>query len=186
MDNPVVKPEPYIPDFSMKPTTDIVYLKLSRGYYIASRRATFLGRSKHSEHTEDEVFHKECINAKLLTNINSISDTAQLKNDRLTVISERESGDKESDDPQSVKLQDEGDASRQGQKADVVSFTNVTVEVETNTDNMNPGMKDNENVPADPTSAVSRDKNKNKSDTDENIPLMERTDLHVHLSDLPV
>lgn len=181
LENSVVKPEPYIPDFSMKPATDIVYLKLSMGYYIASRRATFLARSKHSEHTEDEVFQKECLSAKLLKNINSISDTAEYKNEQLSVMYESENRDKENDDSQ---LQTGGEKSKelphypacQGIATDLVS-DDVSVIVEVETNNVMPSKKDDDNVSPKETK---------KLGNDEQMPLMNRTDLNVHLSNLPV
>ena len=65
-DSIYVKQEPYIPDFSMKAQDNILFLKIRRSHYIVARRATLLGRSKHIDLKDDEVFTKEWTKASQL------------------------------------------------------------------------------------------------------------------------
>lgn len=51
--------EPFIPDYSLKAVCDLQFLKITRAHYIAARRATILGQSKHHNTVPEEVFAKE-------------------------------------------------------------------------------------------------------------------------------
>ncbi|XP_064600881.1 unextended protein-like [Liolophura sinensis] len=51
--------EPFIPDYSLKAVCDLQFLKITRAHYIAARRATILGQSKHHNTVPEEAFAKE-------------------------------------------------------------------------------------------------------------------------------
>lgn len=64
-DSIYAKTSPYIPDFSLRAVSQLLFLRLRRGQYIAARRATLMGRS-HIQNSEDETFTKEWKKASLL------------------------------------------------------------------------------------------------------------------------
>ena len=54
------KHEHYIPDFSVKATNSVIFMRIRRDHYIAARRATLMGRSKYRmSNAEDETFNRE-------------------------------------------------------------------------------------------------------------------------------
>ncbi|XP_052830425.1 metal transporter CNNM4 [Octopus bimaculoides] len=57
----VIKQEPYTPDYSVKALTDLQYLLIPRGKYIAARRATLFGQKRESlaSQIEAETFKQE-------------------------------------------------------------------------------------------------------------------------------
>lgn len=61
----VMKSEPYVPDFSVRATTNLQYLLIKRGQYIAARRATLLSLSQNAS-PQDDTFTKEWTKATLL------------------------------------------------------------------------------------------------------------------------
>ncbi|KAJ8317655.1 hypothetical protein KUTeg_005559 [Tegillarca granosa] len=65
------KNSPYIPDFSIRAISQLLFLRLRRAQYIAARRATLMGRSK-MHNLEDETFTKEWKKASLIAKMNNL------------------------------------------------------------------------------------------------------------------
>jgi len=47
-DSIYIKNEPYIPDFSVRATDQILFLRIKRAHYIVARRATMMGRNEQN------------------------------------------------------------------------------------------------------------------------------------------
>ncbi|XP_060594921.1 metal transporter CNNM4-like isoform X2 [Ruditapes philippinarum] len=58
-DSMYVKHEQYIPDFTLKATESLLFLRITRPQYIVARRATMMGLSKQNTMKDDEAFTKE-------------------------------------------------------------------------------------------------------------------------------
>lgn len=61
--------EPYIPDFSVRVDSNLLFVRISRAQYIAARRATMMGKANVK--SEDEAFAKEWHKAKILSNLSN-------------------------------------------------------------------------------------------------------------------
>lgn len=61
--------EPYIPDFSVRVDSNLLFVRISRAQYIAARRATLMGKANVK--SEDEAFAKEWHKAKILSNLSN-------------------------------------------------------------------------------------------------------------------
>lgn len=64
----------YIPDFSLKATSTITYLKIRRAHYIASRKITLISKTTVREEEENEAFDREMQKASWLSNASNNSD----------------------------------------------------------------------------------------------------------------
>ncbi|OWF38439.1 metal transporter CNNM4-like [Mizuhopecten yessoensis] len=74
-DSVYVEHKPYIPDFTIRAVSPLLFIKIGRGHYIAARRATLMGRAKNKlANAEDETFKREWKKATLISNASS-SDT---------------------------------------------------------------------------------------------------------------
>ncbi|XP_062622219.1 metal transporter CNNM4-like [Saccostrea cucullata] len=63
------KLEPYIPDFSVRVESNLLFVRVRRAEYIAARRATMMGKTNVK--SEDEAFAKEWHKAKILSNLSN-------------------------------------------------------------------------------------------------------------------
>ncbi|KAK3095751.1 hypothetical protein FSP39_018578 [Pinctada imbricata] len=73
-DSLYVKSEPYIPDFTVRADSDLLFLRIRRAFYIAARRSTLMGRSVKVKENDDEAFNKEWKKARFLTNLSGNCD----------------------------------------------------------------------------------------------------------------
>lgn len=48
----------FVPDYSVRAATEVIYLKIKRSLYLAAKRATLMERSKRGEH-HSEQFDEE-------------------------------------------------------------------------------------------------------------------------------
>lgn len=64
----------YIPDFSLKATSTITYLKIRRAHYIASRKITLISKTTVREEEENEAYDREMQKASWLSNASNNSD----------------------------------------------------------------------------------------------------------------
>lgn len=71
--------EPYVPDFSVRVESNLLFVRIHRAQYIAARRATMVGKANLK--SEDEVFAKEWHKARILSNISN-NDNHHLQNCR--------------------------------------------------------------------------------------------------------
>ncbi|XP_018571878.1 metal transporter CNNM4 [Anoplophora glabripennis] len=49
----------FIPDYSVRASTEVLYLKIKRSLYLAAKRATLMERSKKGEHQTEQQFDEE-------------------------------------------------------------------------------------------------------------------------------
>ncbi|CAC5420325.1 CNNM [Mytilus coruscus] len=73
-DSIYLKGDVYIPDFSLKATSTIIYLKIRRAHYIASRKVTLIGKTTVREEEENEAYDREMQKASWLSNASNNSD----------------------------------------------------------------------------------------------------------------
>jgi len=73
-DSIYLKSDVYIPDFSLKVTSNIIYCKIRRPHYIASRKVTLIGKSTVREEEENEAYDREMQKASWLTNATNNCD----------------------------------------------------------------------------------------------------------------
>ncbi|XP_076101621.1 unextended protein-like [Mytilus galloprovincialis] len=73
-DSIYLKGDVYIPDFSLKATSTIIFLKIRRAHYIASRKVTLIGKTTVREEEENEAYDREMQKASWLTNASNNSD----------------------------------------------------------------------------------------------------------------
>lgn len=74
-----IKSEPYIPDFSLRVESNLLFVRVRRAQYIAARRATMMGKANLK--SEDEAFAKEWHKVKILSNLTN-NETHHLNNGR--------------------------------------------------------------------------------------------------------
>ena len=68
------KSEPYVPDFSVKAASNLLFLRIRRAFYIAARRSTLLGQSVKVRDDDNVAFSKEWKKATFLSNLSSNCD----------------------------------------------------------------------------------------------------------------
>lgn len=61
--------EPYVPDFSVRVDSNLLFVRIRRAQYIAARRATMMGKANIK--SEDEAFAKEWHKVKILSNLSN-------------------------------------------------------------------------------------------------------------------
>ncbi|XP_053406690.1 metal transporter CNNM4-like [Mercenaria mercenaria] len=74
-DSMYVKHEPYIPDFTLKATDNLLFLRITRPQYIVARRATMMGRSQQIAMMDDEAFTKEWTHLSKINQCNNAKNT---------------------------------------------------------------------------------------------------------------
>lgn len=60
----------FIPDYSVRATTEVLYLKIKRALYLAAKRATLMERSKKGENQTDQQFDEEVDKVKYFSSWN--------------------------------------------------------------------------------------------------------------------
>lgn len=69
-----LKSNVYTPDFSLKATTSIIFCRIRRAHYIASRKETLIGKTTVREEEENEAYDREMQKASWLTNATNNCD----------------------------------------------------------------------------------------------------------------
>lgn len=49
----------FIPDYTVRASTEVLYLKIKRSLYLAAKRASLMERSKKGEHQTEQQFDEE-------------------------------------------------------------------------------------------------------------------------------
>ncbi|KAL4231606.1 Metal transporter cnnm2 [Mactra antiquata] len=78
-DSIYVKNEPYIPDFTVKATECLLFLRIKRPHYIVARRATLMGRSQQNNMKEDEAFNKEWTHLSKINQCNNATEESRVE-----------------------------------------------------------------------------------------------------------
>lgn len=59
----------FVPDYSVRAATEVIYLKIKRSLYLAAKRATLMERSKKGDNQTQEQFDDEVDKVRLVSNI---------------------------------------------------------------------------------------------------------------------